>query len=220
MTAFLFDLDGTLVDSVYQHVDAWHAALAEAGCDLAQWRIHRKIGMSGSLLMRALSLELGRDVDAAFAERLSTLHRSAFERRRDSITAFPGARELLRELRAAGVPFAICSSGDARDQGPSLALLDLPANVPVVCKQDAPRAKPDPGLFLAGAKALGVDPAETVIVGDAVWDMLAARRAHGLGVGVLSGGYSESELTDAGAYRVYADVEALRRRLHETGVEL
>jgi HAD superfamily hydrolase (TIGR01549 family) len=214
---FILDLDGTLVDSVYQHVYAWHVALQSCGYDLPMWQIHRKIGMSGGLLIRALSDELGAPIDDAAKKRLESAHSEEFARMRETVAPFPGARELLQSLKSAKVPFAIATSGDRSDVEPLLRLVDAHEDIPVIFKSDAPLPKPDPGLLLAAAGKLP-EAQETFVVGDSVWDMLASRRAHFLGIGLLTGGYGESELTAAGAYRVYADPQQMLSHLHEIGV--
>ncbi len=220
MAAFLLDLDGTLVDTVYQHVLAWHTALRACGYDLPMWRIHRKIGMSGALLMQALSLELGHSVDEALAKRMEQIHGEEFARLRPTVQPLTGAPELLDTFRRNDVPFAIATSGHRSDVDPLLQMLDLDSGVPIVTKEDAANPKPDPELFLKAAKALRSSSEETMVVGDSVWDMLAARRAHFLGVGLLTGGYAESEMTAAGAFRVFADPEQLRHHLYETGLNI
>ena len=214
----LFDLDGTLVDSVYQHVIAWQEALAACGIDLSVWRIHRRIGMSGGLFLDALRRETGFPLDDALAERLKELHAAAYLERKDSVVPLPGARDLLAHLHARSVPFAIATSGAQHTAGSALALLDLPADVPVVTRDLVARAKPDPHLFLAAAKALRIDPRYCFVVGDSVWDLLAAQRAGALGIGLLSGGYGREELERSGAYRVYADPAEMLSRLEEVGV--
>ena len=216
--ALLFDLDGTLVDSVYQHVTAWQEALAEVGIPLSVWRIHRRIGMSGGLFIDALRRETGVRFDVELAERLRVAHAEAYLRRHDSVVPLPGARELLAHLHQRGVPFAIATSGARQTAGSALALLDLPDDVPVITRDLVERAKPDPHLFLAAARRLGVEPAYCFVVGDSVWDLLAAQRAGALGIGVLSGGYGREELERAGAYRVYADPAEMLSRLEEVGV--
>ena len=123
----------------------------------------------------------------------------------DSVTALPGARELLAALTDAGVHWAIATSGYAATARPALALLGLPEDTPMVTRDLVRHAKPDPDLFLAAAAELGVEPRYAMVVGDSVWDLLAARRAGALGVGLMSGGYGREELERAGAYRVYAD---------------
>ncbi len=217
MPAFIFDLDGTLVDSVYQHVMAWHAALRECGFDLSIWRVHRRIGMSGGLMIRALARELDMPLEEPIIKRLGELHEQEFKRRISSIAPLPGARDLLAELRDLNIPYIIATSGTQADAGPMLELLGR-IGEKIVTREDVKRAKPDPDLFLTAAKRLHVKDVEVIVAGDSVWDMLAARRANFLGVGVLSGGYGQQELEQAGAFRVYADPEEMRRHLDELGV--
>jgi HAD superfamily hydrolase (TIGR01509 family) len=216
--AFLFDLDGTLVDSVYHHVLAWRDALDQTGIELSVWRIHRKIGMSGGLFVNALMRETGRALTAEEAALLRKLHAEAYRQRAEQVRLLPGARELLARLSEIGVPWAVATSGYLESAGPTLDLLELPEGVPVVTRDRVARAKPDPDLFLAAAARLGVDVTDAVVVGDSVWDLLAARRARALGVGLLSGGYGQEELERAGAYRVYEDPADLLRHLDEVGV--
>ncbi len=216
--AFLFDLDGTLVDSVYQHVLAWREALEAAGIELSVWRIHRRIGMSGGLLVNALLRETGQQMTSEEIENLQKLHADAYERHAKQVQPLPGARELLSHLRNAGVPWAIATSGRLKTARPSLEILGIDADVIVVTRDEVHHAKPDPDLFMAAAHRLGVSMEAAVVVGDSVWDMLAARRARALGVGLLSGGYGQEELERAGAYRVYLDPADLMRHLDEVGV--
>jgi HAD superfamily hydrolase (TIGR01509 family) len=218
MPALVFDLDGTLVDSVYQHVLAWHEALHVSGMELSVWRIHRRIGMSGGLFARALLRETGRELDGALRERLQELHAKAYRRRLDQVRLLPGARELLKRLTELDCPWAIATSGRMESAGPTIAMLEVPKEVPVVTRDQVTHAKPNPDLFLEAARRLGVEATEAVVVGDSVWDLLAARRARMLGVGLLSGGYGPDELERAGAYRVYEDPADLLRHLDEVGV--
>ena len=216
--ALLFDLDGTLVDSVYQHVLAWHDALHASGIELSVWRIHRRIGMSGGLFTRQLLRETGADLDEARLERLRQLHAEAYLRRIDQVRPLPGARELLGRLTELGCPWAIATSGRMESAGPALAMLNVQGGVPIVTRDLVPHAKPDPDLFLEAARQLGADAMDAVVVGDSVWDLLAARRARMLGIGLLSGGYGTDELQRAGAYRVYEDPAHMLRHLDEIGV--
>jgi HAD superfamily hydrolase (TIGR01509 family) len=216
--AFLFDLDGTLVDSVYQHVLAWREALEKSGIELAVWRIHRRIGMSGGLLIDALLREIGRRVSKTEAEHLAQLHEDAYARLRLQVRVLPGTLDLLASLTRAGVPWALATSGRPASAKPMLELLKLGPEVQVITRDQVDRAKPDPDLFLAAAKSLGVPISQSVVVGDSVWDLLAARRANALGVGLLSGGYGQDELERAGAYRVYQDPADLLQHLDEVGV--
>jgi HAD superfamily hydrolase (TIGR01509 family) len=217
-TAILFDLDGTLIDSVYQHVLAWREALEGAGIELAVWRIHRRIGMSGGLLVNALLRETGRPVTPDEAARIATVHIQAYRRQIAQVRPLPGARELLSYLTQLQVPWAIATSGRLESAGPTLRLLDVAPDVPVITRDQVDRAKPDPDLFLAAAARLGVDISDSIVVGDSVWDLLAARRARALGVGLLSGGYGQDELQSAGAYRVYQDPADLLNHLDEVGI--
>ncbi|MBX6312674.1 MAG: HAD family hydrolase [Isosphaeraceae bacterium] len=217
-TAFLFDLDGTLVDSVYQHVLAWREAMAGVGIELAVWTIHRRIGMSGGLMANAILRETGHAVTAEEAARLLRLHAEAYARLAGTIRPLPGSRELLGYLSRAGIPWAIATSGRIESARPTLEALGVPAGVPIITRDQVEHAKPDPDLFLAAAERLGVPVGDSVVVGDSVWDLLAARRARALGVGLLSGGYGQEELERAGAYRVYQDPADLLRHLDEVGV--
>jgi HAD superfamily hydrolase (TIGR01549 family) len=216
--AFLFDLDGTLVDSVYQHVLAWREALEATGIELAVWRIHRRIGMSGGLLVNALLRETGREVTAAEIATIQRLHTEAYGRLAKQVRILPGARELLSYLTEAGVRWAIATSGRAENARPALDILGMGPGATVVTRDQVQYAKPDPDLFMAAADRLGVELQDAIVVGDSVWDMLAARRARALGVGLLSGGYGQDELERAGAYRVYNEPMDLMRHLDEVGV--
>ena len=216
--AVLFDLDGTLIDSVYQHVLAWHEALLGAGIELSVWKLHRRIGMSGGLFVTALLRESGARLSAEQIRDLDVVHGEAFERRRDTVRALPGARQLLDALTDHDVRWTIATSGLAVTARPSLELLGLPADRQMVTREMVRYAKPDPDLFLAAAGQVGVDIQTAIVVGDSVWDLLAARRAGALGVGLLSGGYAREDLERAGAYRVYADPADLFDHLDEVGI--
>jgi HAD superfamily hydrolase (TIGR01509 family) len=216
--SFLFDLDGTLIDSVYQHVIAWRAALSAIGIDLSVWRIHRRIGMSGGLFVSALLRETGRSLSKADIDRLQLAHAEHYRAQAEAVTPLPGATDLLGFLTDADVPWAIATSGYAATARPALALLGLAEDTPMVTRDLVRHAKPDPDLFLAAAALLDIEPRHAFVVGDSVWDLLAARRAGALGVGLLSGGYGREELERAGAYRVYADPAEMLARIDELGV--
>jgi HAD superfamily hydrolase (TIGR01509 family) len=217
-TGMLFDLDGTLIDSVYQHVLAWREALENEDIDIPVWNIHRKIGMSGGLFTRALLRETGKPISAETTERLQAGHRGAFTRYAAGVRPLPGAVALLARLSELGTPWAIATSGRLETAGPTLITLGVPDGVPVITRDRVQRAKPDPDLFLAAAEALDLPVEDCIVVGDSVWDLLAAQRARALGVGLLSGGYGSDELFRAGAFRVYEDPAALLRHLDEVGV--
>jgi HAD superfamily hydrolase (TIGR01509 family) len=216
--SFLFDLDGTLIDSVYQHVIAWREALEEVGINLAVWKIHRRIGMSGGLFVSALARELETDLDAETLARLPGLHADAYLRRVDSVRPLPGAARLLATLSEQGVPWAIATSGAERYARIALGMLELPPDTPLVTRDQVRYAKPDPDLFLTAAELIGVEITDSTVVGDSVWDLLAARRARAMGIGLLSGGYGREELIYAGAFRVYEDPHDLLAHLDEVGV--
>jgi len=218
MPALIFDLDGTLVDTVYAHVLAWQRALAEAGMPIDGWRIHRRIGMSGGLFARAVAREVGRPLDAAEAEAVQQRHGQLYRELLPERRPLPGAVDLLAELRASGIVHGIATSGRRPEIDASLAALGIGPETVVVERGDVPRAKPEPDLFIECARRLRTEPAECYVIGDAVWDLLAARRARMLAVGLLSGGYGEDELMSAGAFRVYRDTEELRDSLDELGV--
>jgi HAD superfamily hydrolase (TIGR01509 family) len=206
------------VDTVYAHVLAWQRALDEAGMPIEGWRIHRRIGMSGGLFTRAVAREVGRPLEEGEVERIQARHGALFRDLLPERRPLPGAPELLAELREAGVLHGIATSGRRPEIDASLAALGVGDETVVIARGDVLRAKPEPDLFLACAERLGAPPEECYVIGDAVWDLLAARRARMLSIGLLSGGYGEDELTSAGAYRVYRDCEELRASLDELGV--
>jgi HAD superfamily hydrolase (TIGR01509 family) len=215
---FLFDLDGTLVDSVYQHVLAWKEALDAEGIELSVWRIHRKIGMSGGLFTNQLLRETGLDISVERVERLRQRHLAAYRHYAGDVRPLPGARELLSFLSDARIPWAIATSGRMETAGLNLAALGVdPEQTPVITRDQVKYAKPDPDLFLAAAEKLGAPIETAIVIGDSIWDMLAATRCRALGVGLLSGGYGLDELQDAGAFRVYEDPADLLLHIDEVG---
>jgi phosphoglycolate phosphatase-like HAD superfamily hydrolase len=220
MRVFIFDLDGTLVDTVYAHVVAWQQALEESGFVIDGWRIHRRIGMSGGLFTRAVAREIGRPLTMEEQTRLSRRHGELFLELLPVRRPLTGAPDLLRRLYEGGVPFGIATSGVHPEIDASLAVLGVPPGVIVIDRGDVLRAKPEPDLFLACQERMGVRREDCYVVGDAVWDLLAARRAGMLSVGLLSGGYGEDELISAGAFRVYRDAQELLESLDELGVTL
>jgi HAD superfamily hydrolase (TIGR01549 family) len=220
MTALIFDLDGTLVDTVYGHVFAWQRALSESDMAIDGWRIHRRIGMSGGLFTRALARELGRELTDEEASAVQNRHGELFRELLPERRPLPGAVDLLAGLRAGGVTHGIATSGRRPEIDASLAALGVPDDTVVVERGDVARAKPEPDLFVECARRLGADADDCFVVGDAVWDLLAARRARMLSIGLLTGGYGAEELGRAGAYRVYRDAAELRRSLDEVGITI
>jgi len=220
MQALIFDLDGTLVDTVYAHVFAWQRALLELGIPVDGWRIHRRIGMSGGLFTRAVAREIGRELTAGEVDALQRRHGEVFREILPERRTLPGAIELLDDLRRGGVIHGIATSGRRPEIDGSLEALGIQPETVVVECGDVLRAKPEPDLFLACQERLGVAVRDCYVVGDAVWDLLAARRAGMLSVGLLTGGYGEDELRAAGAFRVYRDAEELHESLDELGIAL
>lgn len=218
MRALIFDLDGTLIDTVYAHIFSWQKALAEAGMPIDGWRVHRRIGMSGGLFTRAVARELGREITPAEAEALQRRHGELFSELLPDRPPLPGAVDLLRHLRAAGIPHGIATSGRRPEIDGSLKALEIGSDTVVIERGDVRRAKPEPDLFLACQQRLRVSIEDCYVVGDAVWDLLAARRAGMLSIGLLTGGYGEEELSRAGAFRVYRDPLELHHSLDELGV--
>src|SRR2546428_8266517 len=197
--ALLLDLDGTLVDSVYQHALAWHKALELGGIELSVWRIHRRIGMSGGLLADSLARETGHELSEKEAAKVKRTHARLFAAQLRDVRPLPGAQDLVRHLTKMGVAWAVATSGALASARPLLKLLNLPPGVPVITRDDVAHAKPNPDLWIAAAARLGVPAESAIAVGDSVWDMLEAGRARGPGVWLLSAGYWPDEVERAGA---------------------
>lgn len=218
LPALIFDLDGTLVDSVYEHVTAWHRAFRAHGVTLPAFEYHKRIGMTGAALVESIS--------DAFDLGLSQKTRTAIEagealeyhKHMAHVRGIAGIEQLWKALEKRGLRFAIATSADSADAKVLLKLIDPPRGTIVVTKEDESESKPSPEPFARAAQELGVELGDSIIVGDAVWDMLSSRRAGALGVGVLTGGYGRQELVAAGAYRVYRDVVELSQRFTELGI--
>jgi HAD superfamily hydrolase (TIGR01509 family) len=218
--ALLFDLDGTLIDSVYQHVLAWREALEHVGIKIPCWMVHRRIGMSGGLIVHAFTRDTGHSLTPDQVVQAHRLHAEGYLARSGQVRTLPGARELLTELSRLHVPWAIATSGKREAAQGLLDMLEIGPEVPVITRDEVSHAKPDPDLFLAASERLGTDIGDCVVIGDSVWDLLAAQRARALGVGLLSGGFGEEELMQAGAYRVYRDPADLLTHLEEIGIRI
>lgn len=219
MKAFIFDLDGTLVDSVYPHTLAWQKSLADFGMPCPAWAIHRRIGMSGNLLVKAIAREQHRRLGEADIERLGRRHAQLFHKLAPIGSPLPGAVKLLTFLRKSKVPHGIGTSGKRAEIKSSLKALSLRPATIVIDGDMVSEVKPEPDLFLLCQRKLKVKRADCLVVGDAVWDIHAARRAGIMSVGLLSGGFGEQELYNAGAMRVYRDAEALHQGMDELGFD-
>jgi phosphoglycolate phosphatase-like HAD superfamily hydrolase len=216
--AFILDLDGTLVDSVYDNVSVWHSALRKNGIEAPQWKIHRAIGMSGKLFLPKLLRELGHRRPSSLISRLETAHASRFSRAIPGIAALPGASELLNLLMRRKLRFVIATSGAGKQTQRLLRRIPKLPDCPVITADDVAAAKPAPDLFELAARKLDRNPNECFVVGDSIWDVLAARRFKASAVGLLTGGFDKRELQDAGAYRVYADAQELGESLEQLGI--
>ncbi len=219
MKALIFDMDGTLIDSAYAHALAWHRALVEFGIDAPVWETHRRIGMSGRQLVKGIARQRERIVSDALIDKLEGRHATLFREIAPTISLLPGARDLIAHLQETKILYGIATTGKRQDIESSMRSLGLNGAAPVVDGGAVERVKPEPDLFSECQRRLGVEPAQCLVVGDAVWDIHAARRAGILAVGLLCGGTGEQELYNAGAMRVYADPAALHRALDELGFE-
>src|SRR6202140_2022930 len=215
----LLDLDGTLVDSVYEHVMAWREDLEEAEIRLPNWKIHRRIGMSGRLFLPALLRELGQKTSKAEIQSIEKVRSVIFGKKIQEIRILPGAKELLAFFTKIGIRWALATSGERSQVDHLLRGLNIPSTVPVITGDDVKTAKPAPDSFVLAAQRLGVSAHESIVIGDSPWDLLAAQRMKALGVGLLCGGYSETELERAGAYRVYEDPADLLTHIEELGIQ-
>ena len=210
--AAILDVDGTLVDTNYQHALAWFRAFRQHGVVLPIWRIHRHIGMGGdqlvgSLVSEAFDEEQGDDVRAAE----KALYLSLI----DEVQPLEGARELITDLRESGHAVVLASSAKADEVDHYLDLLDARGVVDGwTTSADVESTKPEPDLVAAAVEKAGGGKA--VMVGDSTWDCESAKRAGLKSVGVLMGGFSERELVDAGAECVFESLVALRRNLAQT----
>ena len=220
MHALVFDLDGTLVDSVYAHVLAWQSALGEQGVVVDGYRLHRHVGSSGDLIVRYAQRVTGIQLSAEDVETVYRRHGELFHQLMPRPRPLPGAVEAFRTLRASRIPHAIATASYRPLIDASLEAVGVGPETVVVEGHGALRGKPEPDLFLASRERLGSRAEDCIIVGDAIWDHVGARRAGMLSVGVLTGGYGEEELYHAGAVRVYRDIADLVQNLDELGILL
>lgn len=219
MKALLFDLDGTLVDSTYQHVAAWAKAFRDAGLQFPVVEIHRRVGMNGRLMLKALDRSLNLGLSETQRDALELAHADAFALSRADVVLIDGADRISRELDGLGIRMAVVTSASREDAQIYLDRLNLVPSVIRITREDEKRSKPASNQLRRAFKELRVDPHDAAMVGDSTWDMLSSRTAGCLGIGVLTGGYSREELTASGAFRVYRDVAELLDRLEEIGIE-
>ena len=199
MRAVLFDVDGTLVDSNYLHIDAWSRALAEVGAPVESWRIHRSIGMDSGRMLREL---LG-DAADGLNDAAKDAHARLFRAQAGRLRAFGGAAELLGDLSDMGIAVVLATSAAADELELLISALGVDADRLITTNaDDVDVAKPHPHIIEIALERAQVDASDAMFVGDTVWDMIAARRARVATIGVRSGGISSDELTSAGAMRL------------------
>jgi HAD superfamily hydrolase (TIGR01549 family) len=216
--AILFDLDGTLVDTVYEHVVAWSHALKQAGLMVPHWAIHRRIGMSGTSLLKQL-LRPGKSPNGSIdLKAIENGHDAAFQDAAENAVLLPGANELLQHLTEQKIRWAIATTGNRQQTEKLLKPVKISKGTIVVTGNDVQKAKPSPDVFIVAAERLETPIQDCVVVGDSVWDMLAAGRKNALGVGFLAGGYSTEELGQAGAFRVYTDPADMLLHIEDLGI--
>ena len=218
LPAVLFDLDGTLVDSNYQHVAAWFEALRSAGIIIPLWKIHRRIGMSGKSFLHELLREIPRNGRHTNLDRLEGKHDTIFKNSIPRLSPLPGANRLLKHLSRHNIRTAIATTGGRAQTSQLLKRLRIPKSVVVVTGDDVEKAKPSPDIFVMAAQKLECPINDCIVVGDSSWDMLAAGRKSALGVALLSGGYGQEDLERAGAFRVYSDPADMLMHLEQLGL--
>lgn len=212
----LFDVDGTLIDSSYVHTLSWWGAFRQQGYDIPMARIHRCVGMGGDRLVDSL-LPAGRDRRAD--QEILASHSALYASHWPALRAFAGAKDLLVQCHASGLAVALASSARERDLQAMRDILGADAVIDAATSaNDAKESKPAPDILVAALAAVGVEAADAVYVGDAVWDMQAAAALGMPAVGVACGGISAAELLDAGAAEVYADPQELLANLTSSAI--
>ena len=213
--AAILDIDGTLVDTNYQHALAWFRAMRAHGELLPLWRIHRAIGMGGDHLVAALC---GDEVEERKGEDIRASEKERYAELIDEVLPFAGARELIADLKGRGHAVVLASSAKSDEVDHYLELLDARDLVDAwTDSSDVEATKPEPDLVRAAIDKAG-GGGDAVMVGDSTWDCEAARRAGIETVAVLTGGFSEAELCDAGAAVVFESIEELRDRVGQTAL--
>jgi HAD superfamily hydrolase (TIGR01549 family) len=211
-TAAILDVDGTLVDTNYHHALAWFRAFRQHGIVLPIWRIHRHIGMGGDQLVAALTSE---EMEELKGEDIRAAEKTLYFELIEEVQPLTGARELIEDLRRAGRKVVLASSAKPEEVDHYLELLDARGIVDDwTTSGDVESTKPDPDLVHAAVDKAG--EGDAVMVGDSTWDCIAAKKAGLETVAVLTGGFSEEELLDAGAACVFESIEELRAKLSET----
>jgi phosphoglycolate phosphatase len=208
----VLDVDGTLVDSVYQHTLLWVKAFDEVGVYVPAWKLHRAIGMGGDRLVAHVA---GDDVDEQYGDKLRERHDKGFDEVIDDIHPLPGAGDLLAELRRRGLKVVLASSGLQEQTKRLLEIVgaeDKPHGS--ASSDDVDASKPAPDLIEAAIRE--VDGSRAVVIGDAIWDVKAAKEADVFSIGLLCGGFGETELRETGADLVFETPQDLLDHLDDT----
>jgi HAD superfamily hydrolase (TIGR01509 family) len=216
--AILFDLDGTLVDTVQLRIDGWEQALGRHGISVGRELIAAHIGADGRRLAREMGRLSGRELDWAESDEIDRLSGSIFDELNNAPQPLPGARELLAALEASDLTFAIATASQPGQVAVSVAALELPSPPRIIDAGHVEHAKPEPDLLLVAAEQLGVPPGSCWYVGDSTWDMIAAERAGMSGVGVATGAVDSAALLAAGAAVSMASLTELLESLRECGL--
>ena len=212
-TAAILDIDGTLVDTNYQHAIAWYRAFRSQGIGLPVWRIHRHIGMGGDQLVAALC---GDEVERRQGDAIRDAEKGHYEKLIGEVEPLEGARDLIRDLKDRGSAVVLASSAKEEEVEHYLDLLDARELADDwTTSADVEATKPKPDLVLAAMEKVDTGDG-AAMVGDTTWDCEAATRAGIETVAVLTGGFSEAELRDAGAVAVFESIDALREGMEET----
>jgi HAD superfamily hydrolase (TIGR01509 family) len=210
----ILDIDGTLVDTNYHHAIAWYRAFRQHGFVLPLWRIHRHIGMGGDQLVPALA---GDGFEREQGDEVRAAETVLYAQLIGEVEPLAGARTVIEDLKSNGHTVVLASSAKPDELEHYLTLLDARSLVDGwTDSSDVERTKPQPDLVLAALEKAGAEPDDAVMIGDSVWDCRAAERAGTRSIGVRTGGFSEEELLEAGASKVFTSVEDLRAHLADT----
>lgn len=213
--AVLFDIDGTLVDSNYLHVHAWARAFADEGLTVESWRVHRCIGMDGSTLQDSLVP----DADDDTRSRLKDAHSRYYLESKGLLRLLPGARALLERVEQLGMQVVLATSAPEDELEVLRKVLDEEDVISTLTSGgDVETAKPQPDIVKVALERAGVDTERAVFVGDAVWDIEACQRAGVVSIGLLSGGVSRGELTEAGARAVFENADDLCTHIEDSPI--
>ncbi len=214
MKVAILDIDGTLVDTNYQHAIAWYRAFREHGIVLPIWRIHRHIGMGGDQVVEALTDER---TERSRGDEIRGTEKERYFELIDEVSTMEGARKLIEELKGRGHQAILASSAKEDEVERYLDLLDARELADDwTTSADVEATKPEPDLVTAALEKAGAKPEDAVMIGDTPWDIKAARQAGVGTIGVLTGGFAIEELKDSGAIAVFETVAQLRERLDDT----